>query len=326
MYNVKDYMKDIKIFLSLFDLTFNEELLENDCKLSLFDKDGNVVGTLHHDYDVRIIADIGKNSLDASYTLPEKQTIVDYDEENDYSYHSYHNSDFDFVIDKHDGTYLEGDIVIDAIDDTKLGNRLRVYPHVRICSTDDKKMGLLELNNDLTALGYEERNGSEHERICISPLKQGGEYLTHNYTDEDRKIYRSAEVSPLSKEDEDIICSYLLASEGSAITDYKTSERILGPDQIEYHVLIKGKLMQELDPSMYDKIKEIRRELCLDGTNLFDNMVSVSTDLYLDDEVEALFGVEREPSSLLKEGESLQDYYFGDNTKGKKLERELKSQ
>ena len=39
-----------------------------------------------------------------------------------------------------------------------------------------QKMGLLELNNDLTALGYEERNGSEHERICISPLKQGGEY------------------------------------------------------------------------------------------------------------------------------------------------------
>lgn len=324
MYNVKNYMKDIKLFLSLFDLTFKEDLLENDCKLSLFDRDGNIVGTLHHDYDVRIIADIGKNSLDATYVLPEKETVVDYDEERDYSCHEYHQSDFDFYIDKNDGTYLVGDVVIDAVFDNKLGDRLRVYPTVRICTTDDKKMGLLEFNNDLTALGYVEKTDDKQERICISPLTKRGEYISHDFIDEDKRETLSAAVFPKAADDEETVCATLMESKNNSITNYESSEKVLEPGVSS--VLVKGKMMQAIDPSMYSKIKEIRRNLCLDGINLFDSMLSISSDLYLDDEIEALFGVERKPSSLLKEGESLQDYYFGDNTKGKKLERELKSQ
>lgn len=75
-------------------------------------------------------------------------------------------------------------------------------------------------------------------------------------------------------------------------------------------LLQKGKLMQNLDPDMFKKIKKLRDVLLIGDISLLDNLVSVCYDSFTDEEISALLGVKRQPMNYQDGANSLINSYF----------------
>jgi hypothetical protein len=319
MNNANDYKKDINIFLNIFDLSLEEGELDPNSKLSIYDKDNNVVGCLNVDEgDIRLFANIGKNNLDVSYEIPEILSIADYEDE--YNCYESHCSDFDFVLDKEDGTNLSGMIQISVSSDTRIGNKVSVHPHIKINNNDNKRI-TLDMKRNGNLFFYEEKDdiyidGPENvEQIYISPYGNYSGYLVHNK--KNSKLDKSSGIFPKNIDEQYNL--HLFSHEKTGRYDNKVINhytRLVGELDDEASIIQLGNLMKKLDKDMYKKISKIKEDLNFENIELFDNLITNSLDNYSNDEVYSLIGVNKNDS--LNDYENLTEFYF-DNSKEKKL-------
>jgi len=69
--------------------------------------------------------------------------------------------------------------------------------------------------------------------------------------------------------------------------------------------------MQNIDPEFTKKIDDIRKSFIVNGVSLFDNLIDVSFSRYSDEEVKALFGIDRQKVNYQNGADNLVDAYYG---------------
>ena len=69
--------------------------------------------------------------------------------------------------------------------------------------------------------------------------------------------------------------------------------------------------MKDLDPDMFEKIKNLKPLLSIGDVSLLDNLITVCYDSYSDEEIEALLGIRRNKMNYQDGADGLKESYFG---------------
>lgn len=85
----------------------------------------------------------------------------------------------------------------------------------------------------------------------------------------------------------------------------------VGDEKSSELLIQKGKLMQQLDPTMFQRIRELRKVLSIGDNSILDNLISVCYDSYTDEEINALLGLERKKMIYQDGADSLKNSYYG---------------
>ena len=276
---VQDSYADI-VFLNTFGLTLESvDDVTQSSKIKVFDKD-NVAGYLYFDND-KVIIDATYNNgdvLKASYNMPER--------DNDKISGKCHTK-IDFQVKKNNSMKLSGKLMISS---------LITHDHYTQCSCASlieykipgKEKAILKMNQGLTSFCFESNYSNRNERIHIEYI---GDFLHDIKSGEcvDTYHYRKfAVVNLLGEELHSFLCEEKNGKKLKFVNNFSPANT-----NNQYSFLQKGMMMGELDPSMYKKVKEIRKKLLIGNTSLLDNLVSVCYDHFSDEEVKASLGIER---------------------------------
>lgn len=307
-----------RIFLNTFGLTLENVSDVNEfSKIKIFDKSMNEVGELHFDNGRVIMSASYNNSiLGASFDIAKMWGFVDIECGN--ALFGQWSSKIAFQVQKTDNIKLSGEFLIGNSADSEFGISCLCHPLIN-CDIAGKGNITLKILRDGRTFGLEVASGSYEETIDIMPwddfngfirhVISNGKYDQKRYEHEYRKYMG---VFSAGKGDEDKLHVYLSETEWDNQISFRNEYyQKDGDDKSEALVIQKGMLMKELDPDMFEKIKNLRETLSIGDVSLLDNLVSVCYDSYTDKELSALLGVNRQKMNYQDSADSLINSYFG---------------
>ncbi len=311
-----------RIFLNIFGLTLeNTNDINEFSKLKIFDKDKNIVGKLHfNNGKVILSANYNNCVLDASYDMAKMLGFVDVECGNAlFALFSSWSSKIAFQVQKSNNITLSGEILIGCSVDTEFGISCLCHPLIK-CEVPSVGNIFLKILRDGSTFRFEIVAGGNYEIIDLRPWDCLNGFFLHDikkgeYDDKIREypyrryagIFNGAEVG----EDKDKLHVFLSENEyKNQLTFRNEFLPKVGDDNSKEALLQKGKLMQDLDPDMYDKIKKLTELLKVGDISVLDNLVSVCYDSYTDEELSALLGVNRQKMNYQNGADSLVNSYF----------------
>lgn len=310
-----------RIFLNTFGLTLENVSDVNEfSKIKIFDKAMNEVGVLRFD-NGRVIMSANYNNsiLDASFDIAEMSGFVDPECKSDsFALFGQWSSKIAFQVQKQDCIKLSGEFLIGSSVDTEFGVSCLCHPLIN-CDVAGKGNITLKILRNGSTFGLKVASGSYNETINIMPwddingfirhVISNGEYDPKKYQHEYKKYIG---VFPAGKGDEDKLQVFLSETEQDNQISFRNEFPLkVGDDNSETLIIQKGMLMQDLDPDMFKRIREIREVLSIGDVSLLDNLVSVCYDSYTDEELSALLGLKRQRMSYQNGADSLVKSYYG---------------
>lgn len=315
-----------RIFLNTFGLILESvSEVSEFSKIKIFDTSMKEVGQLHFDNGrVIMFANYNDSVLDASFDIAKMWGFADMECKNvPFALFGQWSSKIIFQVQNLssislDNIKLSGEFLLESSVDTEFGVSCSCRPLIK-CDVVDKGEITLKILNDGDTFGLEIVSGNYKETMDVMPWDElngfikhviiKGEYNPESYQHEYRKYMG---VFPSGKGSEDKLHIFLSEKEWdneiSVRSEFPTK---VGDDKSEALVIQKGMLMQDLDPVMFEKIKELRTILSIGDVSLFDNLVSVCYDSYTDEELSALLGMKRRPMNYQDGANSLINSYFG---------------
>lgn len=306
-----------RIFLNTFGLTLGSVSDVNEfSKIKILDKAMNEVGELHFDNGKVIIAANYNNSvLDANFDVAKMFSFVDI--ENGNAFFGQWSSKIAFQVQKQDTVKLSGEFLIGSSADSEFGVSCLCQPLIN-CDVASKGTITLKIQRDGRAFGLKVTSGSYNETIDIIPwdnisgfikhVISSGEYDPERYKHEYKKY---TGVFPAGERDEDRLHVFLSETQWDNQISFRNEFPLkAGDDESEALVIQKGMLMQELDPDMFEKIKNLREVLSIGDVSLLDNLVSVCYEGYTDEELSVLLGLNRQRMNYQNGADSLVKSYY----------------
>lgn len=309
-----------RIFLNTFGFVLeNVKSVDEFSRIKIFDKNVSEVGNLYFDSGKVVINTLYNNGdkLEASYDIPKIFGIVDI-ESNGALFGSW-NSKINYQVQRQNGLKITGEFLVDASVDSEFGIKCLVHPILN-CEVPGKGKINLKILRDGSTFCLEIKSDESYEIIDVRPWDNWNGYIRHDLKkgkyDEEKHAYSyrwyAGVFSAGSNENKNKLHVFLNEEEYGKELSYRNEFPLKdGKDNTRECLLQKGKLMKEIDPSMYKKIKELRKILLVDDISLLDNLVSVCYDSYTDEALEALLGVERQKMKYQDGTDNLIKSYFG---------------
>lgn len=308
-----------RIFLNTFGLILEDaENIDEFSHIKIFDKATNEVGELHFDNGKVIMhAKYNNSVLDANFNIAKIFGFTDI--EHGYALYRDWITEINFQLVRQNNTKLSGEFSIGCKADSAFGISCTCHPLIK-CEIPEKGDITLKFLRDGSTFNLEIVSGDNSEIIDIRPWDWLNGFIRHDIKngeyDEKRRgfpyrwyagIFNGAECG----ENKDKLKIFLIEDE------YKNTLTFLNEfvpkveDEDSKEALVqKGTLMQQLDPSMFEKFKDLRNVLLIEDISLFDNLISVCCDSYCDEEIEALFGLKREKMNYQDGSDNLVNSYF----------------
>ena len=321
-----------RIFLNIFGFTLEDktDLIETD-RVKIFDKDNNEVGEYYLEGDKANISLRYKgNYLSAEYEIPKTTGMIDFDDAFLPRFAVW-VSGIRFNYSLNDGATLKGCFNLRSWVDEKNGIRTTGHTEMKYI-TPDKNETFFKVFNNLTLFYVSEEVNNTEETIDI--LTSNNEWLgyamlhkkkdglddnwTHSYI---------SEVTEFSNEPgyKRVVAGDLYKKDGKLEREnYINTPYIKKRDINDYKIELMENigLIKEVDPTMFEKIKEICESFKVGDTLVLKNLVCASLDSFSDEQFEEIFGFERDRSFYQDGANSLTDSYF--KTKSKKINDNIK--
>lgn len=309
-----NYDKNLRVaivFLNMFKLGVleKEDIVCGDV-LSVVDKNMQVVGTitfLEDSINIDAMSDIGR--INASYK-PVLASVGRDIEAKDSPRYAEWKTDIRYEINKSDREAIKGLCIVTSSLDDEYGINCAVGHSIKYFIDGFETMSLrIRIGNEMFGLYVYEPGLSE--TIKVTPFSPSG-HILHKLKCEEKdsssKLFASIlDVNSQNK----LMAFYENCEEGrnEKRTDYYDKES----NDFSILLIQIGKLMQENDSSMYDRIANIRNRLTSGDVSLLDSFISVSLDNYDNEVIEALLGLKRESLEYQGQSRELKNIYFGTN-------------
>jgi len=315
-----------RIFLNIFGFILETaEDINQFSKLKIFDLEKQEIGSLHfQDGKVMMLVNYHDNVLEASFDIAKIWGFVDV-EGNPKTHHNaglfaQWSSKITFHIQKIDHIQISGELSIASSADSSFGVTCRCHPLIQ-CEVPDKGTILIKMAREGYAFYSQFSSENYREEIDIDPddwlngfirhVTYSGKYDSKTYSHEYERyagIFNGAECG----EDKNKLQVFLTEERnGNRISFHNELVKKAGSDDSNELFIQKGMLMQQLDQDMFQKIASLKKILMLHDISLLDNLVSVCYDIYTDEVVNALLGLERKPMCYQDGAISLVHSYFG---------------
>ena len=308
-----------RIFLNTFGLileTTNE--VTEFSKIKIFDRLMNEVGELHFDNGKVIMSANYNNSvLDASFDIAKMSGFIDLEcKSAPFAIFGEWSSKVDFRVRKSNNITLSGELLIACSVDTEFGISCLCHPLIN-CEISGKGNIILKILRDGSTFSFEIVSGENYEVIDVRPWSWDwlNGFILHDikkgkYPYPYRR-YAGIFNGGKTGEDKDKLQVFLIEEEYEKRLTFRNEFlKKAGDDNSKEIFLQKGRLMQDLDPDMFKKIKKLRDVLLIGDISLLDNLVSVCYDSYTDEELSALLGVNRQKMNYQNGADSLVNSYF----------------
>lgn len=278
----------------------------------------NEVGELHFDNGKVIMSANYNNSLlEANFDIAKISGFKDVECGN--ALFCQWSSEIAFQFQKQDIAKLSGEFAIDCSVDSEFGLSCRCHPLIN-CEFPGKGSILLKMLRRGYTFFLTITSGENYEKISIRPWDDLNGFLLHDIKkgkyDKEKEgysyrryagIFNGAEIG----EDKYKLHVFLNEEEYSNRLNFR-NEFIpkVGDDYSEEVLLQKGRLMQDLDPDMFEKIKKLREILSIGDVSLLDNLISVCYDKYSDETLSALLGINRKKMNYQNGADNLINSYY----------------
>ena len=312
-----------RVFLNTFGLNLeNRSDIDYSSKIKIFDKNENEVGELYFDNGKALmVANYNNSVLDASFDIAKMSGFVDLENENsDKPIFGKWSNKISFCVQKQNNTKLSGEFVIGCIADTEFGVSCQCHPLIK-CEVPGRGNFTLKILRDLSVLRLDICCGDNYEIIDVAPWDSLNGFFLHEIQkvkyDTNKKAYPYKKCAGIFNgaergKQKNKLQVFLIEEEYENMLSFRNEFFIkAGDDNSKETLLQKGKLMQDLDPDMFKKIKKLREILLIGDISLLDNLVSVCYDDYTDEELSVLLGLKREKSVYQDGSNNLINSYFG---------------
>lgn len=307
-----------RVFLNTFGFVLdNINELDEYSKIKIYDKSMNTVGQLYFDNGkVIMTAKYSNSTLMASYNIAKIFTFCD--KECDNALFGEWSSKINFQIQNNENTNINGEFLIESTIDTQFGISCLCHPLINYQIPNKGNISIKILRNGLT-FGVEIISENYEETIHIRPWDDLNGYIKHIIK---KGEYERNKGYPYRK--------YAGIFAGGSCDEYKDKLHIFleeyeydnilcfhnefvqktNKNTISEELIQKGRLMQNLDNSLTEKVNELKKLFLIDNISILDNLISVCYDSYTDEVLNALLGVERKNVVYQDGKENLRDSYF----------------
>lgn len=309
-----------RIFLNTFGLTLENVSDVNEfSKIKIFDKAMNEVGELHFD-NGRVImsANYNNSMLDASFDIAKMLGFVDIECGN--ALFGQWSSKIAFQVQKQDSVKLSGEFLIGSSADSEFGVSCLCHPLI-YCEVPERGNIILKILRDGSTFSLEIVAGENYEVIDVRPWDRLNGFLLHDIKkgkyDEEKHAYPYRRYAGIFNgaergENKDKLHVFLNEEEYRNQLAFRNEfPPKAGDDNSKETLLQKGRLMQDLDPDMFERIKRLREVLSIGDVSLLDNLISVCYDSYTDEELSALLGLNRQRMNYQNGADNLVKSYYG---------------
>lgn len=322
--DVKYNTQNIKIFLSLFNLSLEEK--ETDSKeLKIFMEDLEVGKVYFGEEEIAIntTSMFGDLECKTNYAKAFKRT----DTESLKTikqiglYASWYNT-FAFELKLFNGNVFSGDCQFNVKIDNEFGNK--VSPHFKFeCQNGDKKYILKIMENGYPFL-FLEKNGLFKEEIVYELSDNSmGSFMYHERSDkftDGKNVYDYKElmlISSIIENKTDIKNTAVIHKEFNdnwIIHNYNEFDKLASSGDLK-EFIHKANYMHLIDPTLLPKINKLIGEFSVEGESFLEKVILYGFTNYSKEEIYALFGLDKKDIDLEK-------MYFGKEDI-KSLERKL---
>lgn len=293
----------IKIFLSLFDLTLENEK-ENSNELKIYKEDLEVGKVCFKEEDIEIQALTSYGILECKTNYAFATRIKDKESFETIGtmglFASWQNT-FDFQLHLLNGNTFLGNLIFDIKIDNEFGNG--IVPHFRLFYQDGER----ELKVKIQENGYPfyllEKRGDFKEEIVYNMFgTHSDSYFAHRKYDDfqkEGKTYDYVDIIFISDHDRasDVIITHKEFNNNWLVHHYDIFQK-------ERRFISKAKMFHLMDPSVIKKIKNIINEFSINGESFLEKIILYGTHHYSEEEISVLFG-------LNKKNSTLEEMYFG---------------
>lgn len=308
-----------RIFLNTFGLTLeNVSDINQFSKIKIFDKSMHEVGELRFE-NGKVIMSANYNDcmLNANFDLAKMSGFVDQEcKSAPFALFGQWSSKIIFQVQKPNHIKLSGEFLVSNSVDTEFGVSCSCHPLINYEVPEIGNIILKILRNGSTFqldIGASEN----HEVIDIRPWDELNGFFLHDikegkYDKEKHAYPYRKRVGIFNAAERDKLRIFLSEKEYHNQRAFKNEfSPKAGDDNSKETLLQKGKLMQDLDPDLFEKIKKSREVLSIGEVPLLDNLVSVCYDSYTDEEISTLLGISRQKMKYQNGANSLVNSYYG---------------
>lgn len=308
-----------RIFLNTFGLTLeNVSDINELSKMKIFDKGMNEVGELHFgNGKVIMSANYNNSVLDASFNIAKISGFVDIECDN--ALFGEWSSKITFQVQKQDSLKLSGEFLIESLANSEFGVSCLCCPLINY-EIPEKENIILKILRDGSMFSLEIVSREYYEVIDVRPWDRLNGFLLHDIQkgkyNEEKQAYPYRRYAGIFNgaergEKKDKLHVFLNEEECHNHLAFRNEfPPKVGDDNSKEILLQKGRLMQDLDPDMFEKIKKLREMLSIGDVSLLDNLVSVCYDNYTDEELNTLLGVNRQRMNYQNGANSLANSYY----------------
>lgn len=309
-----------RIFLNTFGFTLeNVDDVNELSKIKIFDKAMNEVGELHFDNGRVIMSASYNNSmLEASFDIAKMWGFVDRECGN--ALFGQWSSKIAFQVQKSNNVKLSGEFLIGSSADSEFGLSCLCHPLIN-CEIPERGNIILKILRDGSTFSLEIVAGENYEVIDVRPWDWLNGFLLHDIKkgqyDEEKHAYPYRRYAGIFNgaergENKDKLHVFLNEEEYRIQLAFRNEfPPKVGDDNSKETLLQKGRLMQDLDPDMFERIKKLREVLSIGDVSLLDNLISVCYDSYTDEELSALLGLNRKRMNYQNGADNLVKSYYG---------------
>ena len=283
-----------RVFLNIFGLTLGD--VNETMVIKIFDNSRYSVGELSIiDNEVLLNAFYNGTFLKANYMMPKELNGKDNGLLTTWT------TDIKFTAQSISGRKTSGSIWLSSTLDSEKGIRCLCQPLIKTSQMPGQDI-TIKMRREIGLFTYVEHAGDMTEEIKIAPSDMDSGFIVHDITRgkrENMEPYSYRKIAGIwngadKGEDSKKLKTYRLEERHGEILDL-LNEMVpkVGDDSSHERLLQKCELMKQIDPSMYEKIKVIREKLLIGDVSLFDNLISVCYEGNTDEEILALFGLDR---------------------------------
>lgn len=322
--DVKYNIQNIKIFLSLFNLTLEDKETSSK-ELKIFMEDLEVGKVAFGEEEIimnttSIFGDLeAKTNYASSFRLTDVESLQTIGEMGLFA--SWYNT-FEFKLTLFNGNIFEGDFNFNIKIDNEFGRNFS--PHFILFYQKNGITYNIKINEDGYPFQFIEKNGSYEEKIVYNITNTFGIYSYFHHSKSDKYIngenvypyYESAFISNTSdKKEMNTAIIHKEFNKNWIVHNYKTFCRVSKEDDTEEEIIHKAKYMHFIDPTLQLRINKLIQEFSVDGVSFLEKIILYGFTHYSKEEINALFGLDKKDIDLEK-------MYFGEED-SQVLERKI---
>ena len=236
------------------------------------------------------------------------------------------SSNINFQLQKQNNIKLSGEILIESSMDVEFGVSCLCHPLIK-CEVPKRENIVLKILRNGSIFHTKINSGENEEVIEIAPWSALDGVLLHDIKkgqyDEKKGVYPYRKYVGVFNTSENKLHVFLNETEYNDQLSFRNEFLSKKDNNVRETLLQVGKLMQDVDANMYEKIKELKELFFIGDISLLDNLISVCYDSYTDGEIEALLGIKRIPMAYQDKADNLVDSYYGTRNNSYFLKGEL---